>query len=125
MATIRQIFEVHRVPKRMMEQTVPEISIEEIDGRKVKRITGFKKETVEVKGGFMVYFPRGHSIFVDSEGGLATFGLLNDDGSVRTGKVDMETGEPVEDQTPVSLKDSLERKQASRKQVTLEDLAAE
>ena len=66
---------------------------------------------VEFKGGYMVYFPQGHSIFVpehDKEQ-LHRLGVLRN-----PAYVDMESGEVVPENYNLSPKEIVERKEANR-----------
>lgn len=83
MSTIRKAYQVRPVEKRMMTELVAQFD-------KAGKYTGFVEKQREVKNGFMVFFPRGHSIYVESESELARL-KLNGEG----GLVDMATGEPV------------------------------
>lgn len=61
------------------------------------------KKEIEVPNGYMVYFPRGHSIRC-SEAEMKRLGFLN-----RSGLVDMDTGDLVEEINVESLKDAVSR----------------
>ena len=93
MARLRRLFEVEKLPGTVV-----------VTKRKfVKAKDGAQKfitEEVEVPAGYMVYFPQGHSIRVFNEAELTRLGL-ND----KAGYVDMDTGERVDAEDAVSLKD--------------------
>jgi len=65
----------------------------------------------EFKGGYLVYFPQGHSIFVaeDDREQLMRIGVLDD-----PRLVDMETGEDVPDDYALSPKEIVARKTHNR-----------
>jgi hypothetical protein len=65
-----------------------------------RKFTPVEKEIV---GGYMVYFPQGHSMFIESEEQLQRLGL----NSV-SGLVDMDTGMNVDDINPESIRERIE-----------------
>jgi hypothetical protein len=89
---------------------MPQYEVEAYDGPAMQRVTyvaekdekgkhlGFKKDVEEIKGGYMVYFAQGHSIYVETAEELARLGL-SEDAKI----VDMESGEVAPDSV-ISLK---------------------
>jgi hypothetical protein len=112
--TARRAYEVERIESHtLVEQVAQFEDTGEKDkrGRPINRFIGFKKQKREVKDGYMVYFPRGHSIYVENEDALKR---LNFD--VEGGLVDMATGLPVPPDAiePPSLKEVVARATQSR-----------
>lgn len=84
-----------------MPEILPRFQIEKIDEPFVKTVIRshknekgehekFEREEVEYEGGYMAYFPQGHSIHVRDDKTLAQLGLDGD-----PTLVDMESGENV------------------------------
>lgn len=94
-----------------MAQVMPAFEVEKLEGTRTKTILtpnkkdgGFISKEIEVDAGYVVYFPRGHSIRV-SEQELNRLGL-NQDPSL----VDMESGEAIGPANRLSLKERVSRK---------------
>lgn len=91
---VKRAYEVEAVTRKRVETTF----------RKVKGEPGLVREEKEVEvDGFMVYLPNKSSIFVDSEAELRRLNLHG-----KSGFVDMLTGDPVEANNVVSLKQELQ-----------------
>lgn len=105
-SNMKPIFEIEQLKARTITETVAVYD----DERKLK---GFETQQRKVEGGYMVYFPMGHSLFVESAAQLERMGLMHN-GKIRSGLVDMATGEQLEDAAPGSLKELVERKTRSR-----------
>lgn len=90
-ATVRRTYQIERVPEHTIEENVAVME----KGKYV----GFQRRKRVVKDGFMVYFPRGHSLFVENEDQLARLHLDRDGGMV-----DMATGMSITDAGPVDLR---------------------
>jgi len=107
-ANERRSYEVERVDKHtLVEQVAQFEDTGEKDkrGRPINRFIGFKTEKREVEDGYMVYFPRGHSIYIENADLLKQF-HFDEEG----GLVDMDTGMPVvPNAQPPSLKDVVAR----------------
>ncbi len=97
MANIRRAFQVESL-KGKVKTTITEVEKLE-NGSSV-----FHKREVEAPAGFMVYFPQGHSIRVESQEQLERLGFAG-----HSGMVDMDTGDFVEDASPTDLKSVVER----------------
>jgi hypothetical protein len=106
---------------------LPRFEVEEIEGTVTVMIAtpqrrknnagksvsnGFNFEPKEVDGGFMVYFPAGHSIRVKDEQELQRLGFMGP-----APLVDMNTGEIVPVSPNVSLKDRAGRKTSNRRRI--------
>lgn len=109
MAKIKRKYEVHEVPedeksiRRVVKLMAPS------DAKKLKKKgkkhTGFGYEEVkDDRPQYDVYFPSGHSLRIIGEAELLRLGF-----HVGAGLVDMETGEDIEDQEPVSLREQVDR----------------
>lgn len=97
-------------PNIMPKYQVEKIETPVIVGRqKWVQGKGFETERLEVTGGYMVYFPQGHSIFVESDEKLAA---LNLDDEPRL--VDLTTGEEVPEEF-MSVKRLVETKTSRRR----------
>lgn len=98
------------VPKIMPRFQVEQIPGPVIIGRqKWVKGKGFETERIEAKDGFMVYFPAGHSIFVENEEQLKALNL-DDEPKL----VDLTTGEEVPEEY-MSPKRIVETKTARRR----------
>ena len=91
---IKPRFEVHKIEGKVSYTTYKMKTDDE-----GKPIGGFEPTTVKEPGGYMVYFPTGASIRVRTEKELIAMGFSKD-----PELVDMDTGDVVEQPTPVSLK---------------------
>lgn len=103
---VRRMYEVEPVAKRTRMVT-KFIKVDVLgDDEKPTGKKRLERQDVEetIKGGFMVYFPKHHSIFVESEAQLHRLGITGE-----SGFVDMATGTPVEHANVVSLKGEVER----------------
>lgn len=104
MSGTRRAYEVERVPEHTITEQVAQFEDsgeKKPNGKKIMSYMGFVTQKRVVKNGFMVYFPRGHFIFVENEDALKRL-KLHEDG----GLIDMATGERVDpDAQPRSLKD--------------------
>lgn len=97
MANIKIAYEIHKVKgKHTVEERVARFK----DGK----YAGLEDRKREVNGGFMVYFPRGHSIFLETQEQLALFGLDRP-----SGQIDMDTGEYVDATPRPTLKDAADK----------------
>jgi hypothetical protein len=88
----------------------PAFEVEVLDGTKDKLITKMVdneivQETVQVPKGYMVYFPGGHSIGVETHAKLKKLGF-----DKAPNLVNMEDGEVVSQPSQRSLKSDVERK---------------
>lgn len=109
MAT-RRAFMVKELPPFTRVEKVPvfEAAINE-KGQKYKRLSGWEDTEVEHPGGWMVFFPQGHSVRIDSEDVMRKQGFFN-----RSGLIDMDTGEPVEESGEMDLEQMIIAREASR-----------
>lgn len=92
----------------MAQNVKPRFEVEELEGtrmmmtcRRDKEKATFIYEMVEVPAGFMVYFPQGHSLRLD-EAEMKRRGFFG-----KSGLVDMDSGELIEDVAPISLKETV------------------
>jgi len=105
MGKVARAFEVEKLDGEV-EVVVHDIMREE----KTNKFLGFNKRTVKEPAGYMVYFPHGHSIRVESEQRLKEMGFAD-----RSGFVDLDTGELVEEAGNVrSLKEMVLSKATKR-----------
>lgn len=93
----------------MQTNIQPEYEVETLEGtvveKQIKRVDGRNVETdVEVPAGYMVFFPRGHSMRVRNDAELARLGFDNP-----ANLIDTESGEVV-GPAPRSLKQRISRK---------------
>lgn len=101
---------------------MPQYEVEKYDGPAMERTVykamkdekgkhlGFEKSTEMIEGGYMVYFPQGHSLFLETEEELARYGL-SDDAKL----IDMESGEIAPNST-ISLKSRVAAKTHNTRQ---------
>jgi hypothetical protein len=108
MAQVKRAYEVERVDKHTLVEQVAQF---EDTGEKTKlgkpinRFIGFKTEKRTVEDGYMVYFPRGHSIYVENDDALKRLRMESEGGLI-----DMDTGLPhMPNAEPASLKDAVSR----------------
>jgi hypothetical protein len=91
---IKRKFEVEALP-----DTTKRVLVKKENGK------NFEYEEVAISGGFMVYFPQGHSIRVRNVEELRRLGISPS----KIPLVDMNSGEEVGDEVSTSLKQSVER----------------
>jgi len=108
-ATTKRAYEVERVDKHTLVEQVAQFEDTGEKtrlGKPINRFTGFKQEKRVVSDGFMVYFPRGHSIYVENEDALKRLHM-----DTEGGLIDMATGLEItaESDQPASLKDAVSR----------------
>lgn len=107
-STVRPLYSIERVPSHTITEQVATLEPtgeKKPNGKPVMEYKGFVTRERVVKNGYMVYFPRGHSLFVESDEQLARLKLDLDGGLV-----DMATGERVDpNATPVDLKQVVAR----------------
>lgn len=95
----------------MQQQNIkPAFEVEVLEGTKDKLITKMVEneivqETVQVPKGYMVYFPSGHSIGVESHAKLKKLGF-----DQAPNLIDMDSGDVVSAPSQRSLKSDVERK---------------
>jgi len=87
MAKLQRAFEVEKLEGEV-DEVVHEVRRDPV----TNKFLGFERKTNKVPAGFMVYFPQGHSMRVGTEEKLRELGFAG-----RSGFIDMETGEAVED----------------------------
>lgn len=109
MTKVRRKYEVHKVPD---EDKTPRKIVKLLPESKRKRGKGGRdafeiSADADERDQFDVFYPNGHSIRVVGAEGLHEIGLSS---SERAGLVDMETGEEVDEQVEVSLRDVVSRK---------------
>lgn len=107
---VRKAFEVHKIKKHTITERVAvfeDTGEKKPNGKPITQYMGIEEKQRVVENGFMVYFPRGHSFFVENVAELARLGLHHEGGLV-----DMQTGEyvdEVQDPRTLSLKDFVNR----------------
>lgn len=107
---VKKAYEVHKIKKhtvKVMEAQFEDTGEVTKRGKPITQYVGMKEVATVVENGYMVYFPRGHSIFVESEAELTRLGLHHEGGLV-----DMQTGEyvdQIQDPRTMSLKDYVQR----------------
>lgn len=103
-ANLKMKFEVEQAPPRTVKRrtAVRQITLDK-DGKE-RAVLRFETREVHLPAGYMVYFPAGHSLFIDNEADLSA---LNLDG--RAPLVDMNSGEEMAPIDTLSPKQVVER----------------
>jgi hypothetical protein len=101
----RTVMERVRVPDGEQEIAVNGVMV-------TRKLFKFVEQKRIVKGGWVVYFPHGHSIFVETEEQLKRLGLAG-----ASGLVDMDTGLSIDEDMEESLKDRVVRSTQPRRRV--------
>lgn len=86
---LRPAYQVVPTRRTLIENVAHEVIERDKKGNPIRRFE-FRKVAREVSG-FMVYFPRGHSIFIESRQALREYGF-----DIPADMVDMETGNRVQ-----------------------------
>lgn len=99
---ISKRFQIEVIEDRLLEQTVMRIEVDE--DTKARR---FVREQVQrvVPISYMIYFPGGHSIWVESKNDLVRLGLTENENI----EIDLDTGLPVTPPKQTDLKARVER----------------
>lgn len=99
---ISKRFQIEPIEDRLISETIMRIEVDE--DSKTRR---FIREQVDrvVPLSYMVYFPGGHSIWVESKNDLVRLGLIESENY----EIDLETGLPVAPPRHVDLKSRVER----------------
>lgn len=106
---LKMKFEVEPVAERkIIERVAVREESEDANGKKRAHLRFETKERI-IRDGYMVYFPAGHSIFVESHAMLVKLGLAG-----APTVVDMNTGEEVPIQETLSPKQLVERNTRTR-----------
>lgn len=123
-ATTKRAYEVERVDKHTLVEQVAQFEDsgeKDKRGRPIMRYKGFKSEKRVVDDGYMVYLPRGHSIYLENDDALKRLHF-----DTEGGLIDMTTGMEVRpDDAPASLKDVVARATAAPSRSSVEDTIKE
>ena len=110
MAVVKR-FQIEPLPTYSVEETIATpIVTKNKQGEEVVSRFEMTKQTREVEGGFMVYFPGGHSIRAESKEHLKAMGLVES----ANVEIDADTGLPVVPPVTRDIKRVVEGKTQAR-----------
>lgn len=121
-AVVRPAFEVHKLRGKVRREIVQVLREPDVIDPKTKivlqrgKYIGMERTTHLEDAGYMVYFPQGHSLRMSHEE-LVRNGFHN-----TADMVDMETGERIVPDRPMTLKDMVEGRTRRRVAIDLNEL---